>query len=227
MNFELDNKKIEIFYNESNQAKLPIVLLNTFEGEGQDVWKECQNLNMADFILVAISNISWNNDLSPWECQPLYKNDTSYEGKANQYLELLVTKIIPQVESIIKNKLNKEIKFWAIAGYSLAGLFALYSGYRTNYFKRIVSASGSLWYPNFIEYVKSNKISQDVDKIYFSLGNKEKNTKIELLKSVEERTKEIQTFLGKTITTIYEENPGNHFQDTTLRMAKGINWILK
>lgn len=227
MNFELDNKKIEIFYNESNLAKLPIVLLNTFEGEGQDVWKECQNLNMADFILVAISNINWNNDLSPWECQPLYKNDSSYEGKANQYLELLVTKIIPQVESIIKNKLNKEIKFWAIAGYSLAGLFSLYSGYRTNYFKRIVSASGSLWYPNFIEYVKSNKISQDVNKIYFSLGNKEKNTKIELLKSVEERTKEIQTFLGKTITTIYEENPGNHFQDTTLRMAKGINWILK
>lgn len=227
MNFELDNKKIEIFYNESNQAKLPIVLLNTFEGEGQDVWKECQNLNSSDFILVTISNFSWNNDLSPWECQPLYKNDTSYEGKANQYLELLVTKIIPQVENNIKNKLNKQIQYWAIAGYSLAGLFALYSGYRTNYFKRIVSASGSLWYPNFIEYVKSNKISQDVNKIYFSLGNKEKNTKIELLKSVEERTKEIQTFLGKTITTIYEENPGNHFQDTTLRMAKGINWILK
>ena len=227
MNFEVDNKKVEIFYNESNQAKLPIVLLNTFEGEDQDVWKECQNLNIDDFILVAISNINWNDDLSPWECQPLYKNDISYEGKANQYLELLVTKIIPQVESIIKNKLNKEIKFWAIAGYSLAGLFALYSGYRTHYFKRIASASGSLWYPNFIEYVKSNKISQDVNKIYFSLGNKEKNTKIELLKSVEERTKEIQTFLGKTITTIYEENPGNHFQDASLRMAKGINWILK
>ena len=227
MNFELDNKKIEIFYNESNQAKLPIVLLNTFEGEGQDVWKECQNLNMADFILVAISNISWNNDLSPWECQPLYKNDNSYEGKADQYLEFIVTQVIPQVENNIKNKLNKQIQYWAIAGYSLAGLFALYSGYRTNIFKRIVSASGSLWYPNFIEYVKSNKISQDVNKIYFSLGNKEKNTKIELLKSVEERTKEIQTFLGETITTIYEENPGNHFQDTTLRMAKGINWILK
>ena len=30
MNFEVDNKKIEIFYNESNQAKLPIVLLLRF-----------------------------------------------------------------------------------------------------------------------------------------------------------------------------------------------------
>ena len=227
MNFELDNKKIEIFYNESNQAKLPIVLSNTFEGEGKDVWKECQNLNMDDFILVAISNINCNNDLSPWECKALYKNDSSYEGKANQYLEFLVTKVIPQAENIIKNKLNKQIKYWAIAGYSLAGLFALYSGYKTNIFKRIASASGSLWYPSFIEYVKSNNINNNIDKIYFSLGNKEKNTKIELLKNVEDRTKEIQAFLGNFITTIYEENPGNHFQDAALRMAKGINWILK
>ena len=29
MNFEVDNKKIEIFYNESTQTELPIVLLNT------------------------------------------------------------------------------------------------------------------------------------------------------------------------------------------------------
>ena len=34
-------------------------------------------------------------------------------------------------------------------------------------------------------------------------------------------------FGSMIFTTIYEENPGNHFQDAALRMAKGIDWILK
>ena len=111
--------------------------------------------------------------------------------------------------------------------YSLGGLFALYSGYKTDIFKRIASASGSMWYPNFEKYVKENKISKNIDKIYFSLGNKEKNSKIEILKTVEDKTKEIYDYLSNNINTIYEENQGNHFQDGILRMAKGIKWILE
>ena len=30
----------------------------------------------------------------------------------------------------------------------------------------------------------------------------------------------------KGINTIYEVNPGNHFTDGSMRMAKGIKWIL-
>ena len=121
----------------------------------------------------------------------------------------------------------KEIEYWVLAGYSLGGLFALYSGYKTDLFKRIVSASGSMWYPNFEKYVKENEISKNIDKIYFSLGNKEKNSKIEILQTVEDKTREIQEFLSKNIETLYEENKGNHFKDGVLRMAKGIKWILE
>ena len=83
-----------------------------------------------------------------------------------------------------------------------------------------------MWYPDFAEYVKKNEISKNIDKIYFSLGNKEKNSKIEILKTVEDKTKEIYYYLSKNINTIYEENEGNHFQDDILRMAKGIKCIL-
>ena len=53
-----------------------------------------------------------------------------------------------------------------------------------------------------------------------------KNSKIEILKTVEDKTKEIYYYLSKNINTIYEENEGNHFQDDILRMAKGIKCIL-
>ena len=49
-----------------------------------------------------------------------------------------------------------------------------------------------MWYPNFEKYVKENEISKNIDKIYFSLGNKEKNSKIEILQTVEDKTREIK-----------------------------------
>ena len=53
------------------------------------------------------------------------------------------------------------------------------------------------------------------------------NKKIEILKTVEDKTKEIYDYLSNNINTTYEENQGNHFQDAILRMAKGIKWILE
>jgi len=227
MNFEIDKKQIEIFYKETDNKELPIIILNTFSGEGNKVWEECQKLNVNDFILVAISKMNWNNDMTPWECPPLYKGDSYCRGYADEYLALIENKIIPKVQDVITNELHKKIKYFGIAGYSLGGLFAVYSAYNTDIFKRVVSASGSMWYPNFAEYVKENEISNNIDKIYFSLGNKEKNSKIEILQTVEDKTKKIQDYLGKKVNSIYEENEGNHFQNGVLRMAKGIKWILK
>ena len=116
----------------------------------------------------------------------------------------------------------------AIAGYSLGGLFAIYSVYKTTIFTRIASASGSFWFPKFIAFAQENKLKADVKKIYFSLGNKESKVKNKVLATVENNTKELEKLLNdKGIKTIYEENEGNHFQNADLRMAKGIKWILE
>ena len=57
MNFEIDKKQIEIFYNETENKKIPVIILNTFSGESNKVWEECKKLNAKDFILVASLNI--------------------------------------------------------------------------------------------------------------------------------------------------------------------------
>ena len=227
MNFQIDNKRIEIFYRGTDNKKLPVILLNCYGDEGNEVWKECINLKTKEFILVVISNLNWNDDMTPWECPPLYKGDSECKGYADNYLKFIEGEIIPKVKEYIINTLHKEIDYFGIAGYSLGGLFAVYSAYKIDIFKRVASASGSMWYPNFAEFVKENEISKNIDKIYFSLGDKEKNSKNELLQTVEDKTKEIHEYLGKNIDSIYEENQGNHFQDGALRMAKGIKWILE
>ncbi len=60
-----------------------------------------------------------------------------------------------------------------IAGYSLAGLFALYAICQTDVFSRVGCMSGSLWFPGFKEYVFSHEPKRWADCIYFSLGDRE------------------------------------------------------
>ncbi len=223
----INKKIINIYCGKNDKEELPVIMINMFQNETKELWEKCIESNISDFILVSISNINWNDDLTPWKCNPIYKGDLGYKGDADNYLKELEELIIPKVKEYVTLKLNKKITYYGIIGYSLAGLFALYTAYKTNTFKRIGSVSGSLWYPDFSDYIKKNKISENVDKIYFSLGNKEKNTKIELLSTVEDKTKEIYEYVSKNINSIYEENEGNHFNDEILRIFKGIKWILE
>ena len=219
---KIEEKTVTIFYNEDFKDKdIPIIILNTFDEDGEKIWNLSKEYNCKEYILVTISNINWNKEMSPWYMKKLYKNDDDYSGEADKYIKQLETKIIPEIKSIVG---DKEM---ILAGYSLAGLFAIYSLYKINIFNKIISASGSLWYPNFTDYVKENKILNKPEKIYFSLGNKESKTKNEILSKVEDNTKYLAEFYkNQGIKTIYEENEGNHFKDPELRIAKGIKSIL-
>ena len=110
-----------------------------------------------------------------------------------------------------------------IAGYSLAGLFALYAMYRCDAFDRAASISGSLWYPHFREFAAEHEMPRRPDRIYLSLGDKEKKTRHPLLKTVQDNTEALAKHyrqLGIEVT--FELNPGNHFEAVDFRSAKGI-----
>ena len=226
--FTIKNKIINVYCKENTLKELPVVILNTFGNEGQEVFDKCIELKSKDYILVSISNLDWNNEMTPWYSKKINKYGEDFLGKADEYIQVLLNEIIPEIKKYIEENLNVKIKNYTIAGYSLAGLFAVYLSYKTDIFSRIVSASSSFWFPKFVDFVKENRISSTVDKIYFSLGNKESKVKNQILASVEENTKELEEiYQSKGIQTIYEENEGNHFTDASLRMAKGIKWILE
>ena len=224
---KINDKIIDIYYDNTDLKELPIVILNTYDSESEDVWNKCKDIKCKEFILVAISNLDWNSDMSPWFAPKLNKHDVDCLGKADEYINLLINDIVPSVEKIIIGDLRISIEYYAIAGYSLAGLFAIYTAYKTDLFRKIASASGSFWFPNFIEFIKKNNISSNVKKIYFSLGDKESKVKNKVLATVEDNTKDIEKIYNlQGINTIYEKNEGNHFKDASLRMAKGIKWII-
>ena len=219
--FAIGSKTISVFPCATPEA--PIVYLNTFSDEGQEVYEAAQAVGCPPFTLVAISDLDWNHDMVPWDSLPAFKNADPCTGGADDYLRILTEEIIPTAEKKIAG-----IPCWrGIAGYSLAGLFALYSIYQTDVFSRVGSMSGSLWFPGMKEYIFSHEPKRRPDHMYFSLGDKESKTRNPVLQSVRQNTEEIHAFYqSKGIDTVFQMNPGNHYNHAAERTAAGIVWML-
>ena len=219
--FETGGKQAALY--QSGEKNSPLILLNNYSDEGASVIQAMREMDTPDCSLLVVSNLNWDHDMAPWYCPPVTANDAPFTGGADDYLDLLLTKILPEARSLLPGT----PRFIGIAGYSLAGLFALYAMYRCDVFDRVASMSGSLWFPDFREYVFTHGMKKRPDKLYLSLGDKEAKTRNELLKSVQEKTEQIVSHyrqLGLDVT--WELNPGNHFRDAALRSAKGIKAIL-
>lgn len=201
----------------------PLIVLNNYAGDGGSVMAALRQSDCPDFNLLCVGNLNWDDDMTPWACPPISPNDAPCAGCADDYLNLLLAEILPKAKASVKGTPSHI----SIAGYSLAGLFALYSMYRCDVFERVASMSGSLWFPGFKEYVLSHSVKRTPDRLYLSLGDKEAKTGNAYLKTVQKNTEEIAEHYKRLgIGVTWELNPGNHFKDAALRSAKGILAIL-
>lgn len=217
---EIENKQITVFKSKINTA--PIVYANMYEDEAGEILSECGKLeNYSPFHFVSITGLRWNEELSPWQHGSVISKDDHFTGEAAEYMRCLTEKIIPFAEESITPG------FRVISGYSMGGLFALYAPYITDVFSRAVSASGSVWYPGFVSYVREHEFRRLPDAIYLSLGDKESRAKNQYLSAVEACTNELYSiYKSRSVNTVFELNPGNHFKDAPYRLAKGIAWAL-
>ena len=174
---------------------------------------EIRKLTDKDFCLICLKVRKWNDDLSPWGSPPVFGKD-GFGGQAEETL------------SMVLQYTGDKSKRYYIGGYSLAGLFAIWSAYQTNIFEGVAAASPSVWFPGFTDYMKEHSIKTGV--VYLSLGDKEAKTKNPVMASVGDRIKEAEAILKERgVKTALEWNPGNHFTDSGLRTAKAFAWVLK
>lgn len=219
--FTIGGKSVSVFPGIEPGA--PVIYLNTYSSEGQQVFQAAQAVGCPPFTLAAIGNLDWNRDMAPWDNPAAFKGGEPFTGGADDYLRLLVEEILPRAE---KNLMGAPA--WrGIVGYSLAGLFALYAIYRTDIFSRVGSISGSLWFPGLKQYILTHKPKRPPDCVYFSLGDKESKTRNPILRSVRQDTEEIYDFYrAMGVDAVFQLNPGNHYDRAAERTAAGIAWLL-
>lgn len=114
-----------------------------------------------------------------------------------------------------------------LGGYSLGGLFALWSVTRTDAFDAVYAGSPSLWMEGWNEYADTHPLK--VEYAYMSLGDKEECTRKQPFCIIGDRVrlqhKRHEAQLGSD-HCILEWNEGGHFNEIEMRKAKGAAWCL-
>lgn len=219
----LDNRTVKIY--KQGKEGLPVIYLNDYGDSGEDLLEQCEEGLCRPFNLVTISGFDWEEDLTPWAAGDIVSDDDNFAGKASEHLTWMLERVRPYVEEIL-GEINS-VSY--ISGFSLAGLFALWSLYQTDVFYGAVCVSGSLWYPGFKAYAMKYEIKRQPSRVYFSIGGKESNTDHPEFKKTEGVFRELNEYYKaeRKICPIFQLNAGGHFKDTEERLVKGFHWILQ
>ena len=205
------------------EGSVPLFYSIDYHENGQLLLEACREVGCKGFNLVTISGLHWNQELSPWPVETVVSRNDNFAGEAAQWLRLLTGEVVPRVEGLLANAPSWRL----LAGYSLGGLFAVWAAHQTDLFSRILSASGSMWYPGWLEYAGSHELASAVAGVYLSVGEQESTSRNAVLQTVGERTRALSELLaGRGVHTKFEFNPGNHFKNPPLRVAKGMKWLL-
>ena len=97
-------------------------------------------------------------------------------------------------------------------------------------FQRIGAVSGSFWFPGLLDYVDQQLSGGAVGltHAYLSLGDREARTPNPQIMHVRENAELLASKLESAgITSMFELNRGNHFQNVEGRMQKALDWLVK
>lgn len=216
----MENEQYNFIKGKTDDA--PLIVIPSFKDNSLDLKKEIEKLTDKDFSLLVIYVSDWNNDLSPYVASSVFKGTSDFKGNADSFLEY----VLNLIKKVILEENVRPI-YKALTGYSMAGLFAIYTLFKTNEFLKVGSVSGSLWYPLFSEFVEKNEVLQGIFTFYMSLGDKEKKKSNKIMSEVETNSLIIfERIKPQFNNSKFEFNPGNHFKDEDLRIAKCISYLL-
>lgn len=173
-------------------------------------------------LLVAFQAENWNDELSPWAMAAVFGKE-GFGGGAEETLIFAEKKLLPQVRE--KYGLDENVRI-LLGGYSLAGLFSLWSGYQTKTFDAIAAVSPSVWFDSWVQYAEEHRPMTDI--IYLSLGDREEKAKNQIMKQVGDAIRtQAEILKEQNIMSTLEWNAGGHFQDSGKRTAKGFLWCIE
>ena len=199
--------------------------------------------------LVNVGVDLWEKNFSPWCAPRVFAKGPNFGDGAQKTLNTLINQVIPWTES----ELTEPPAYRALVGYSLAGLFSLWVGVSqpgvsrsgtpqqvargcqpdntpVAIFQRIGAVSGSFWFPDLLDYVDQQLSGGAVGltHAYLSLGDREARTPNPQIMHVRENAELLASrFENAGITSKFELNRGNHFQNVEGRMQKALDWLVK
>lgn len=215
----MEDSKIKIFKNGDGGPLIILGASKHSEDTAQSVFELVkESAPGKPFVLASFAAHDWDRAFSPWPS----KRDERFWGGGEETLEEIRKLIDGELREYSRQKIF-------MAGYSLAGLFSLWSLYRSEMFDGCACCSGSLWFEGWTEFASKNQIRRK-GIVYISLGGKEEKTKDPVMATIGGATRQQDKILEKDPNVKKKTlvmNPGGHFSSPDKRLAKGITWLLE
>lgn len=214
---QIDNLKVTLIGG--NSARICYMLYPYEEVIG---WAYAGAKNY-DVSIAVITNIDWDNELTPWPAAGVPTGSPDFAGRARQFLDIIRDDVMPAAEKALGIEPDAQR---TLVGVSLSGLFTLWQWLECNLFDNIISLSGSFWYEYFAVWVKSRTVPAKKGRAYFLLGIKEALSPVPQFKPVQTDTVEIVDFLkAHGIDCQFDLVPGNHYQFADQRLTRAFTWM--
>ena len=172
------------------------------------------------FVLAAFQVFDWDLDLTPWHDDAINRKP-EVGTKTFDTLRYVTESLLPALEAEYGNLPV------ILGGYSLGGLFALWSSSQTDRFAAIAAASPSLWIRNWLDFAQAHPVK--TAKVYLSLGDQEEHVKNRAIARVGDSVRGeyelLKAQLGEENCTL-AWNAGGHFQDGDKRQAAAFSWCI-
>lgn len=206
--------------------------------------------------LVNVGVDLWEENFSPWYAPRVFAKGPNFGDGAQKTLDTLINHVIPWTESELTDPPTYRVLVgYSLAGlFSLwAGVSqqvargcqpddapsqpgpssqpgAPHVDAPAATFQRIGAVSGSFWFPGLLDYVDQqlNGGAVGLTHAYLSLGDREARTPNPQIMHVRENAELLASKLKSAgITSTFELNRGNHFQNVEGRMQKALDWLVK
>lgn len=223
-------KEIEIFIHDNSSCHTVIYVLDGEKLIPNLITCFEESNSKALPVLVSLSGDNRLNDYTPWPASSLAGHFPDFGGDAETYLGWMENELMPAVEDFLKesgNDVNQGITFESVLlGYSLGGLFSIYASFLSKAFAKIVSISGSFWYPEWDSFIQNHRPVKSDVKYLMIYGNREGFGKKTIQKDAVTRSELTYCFLSQYT----EEFPviiddGGHHDHLKERLAHAAKWI--
>ncbi len=173
------------------------------------------------FVMATFDTGDWARALMPWQ-DTAVSRDVEVGLHARDTLYFIEQSLLPWLANRYGNLPC------IIGGYSLGGLFALWTAMETATFSAVAAASPSLWIDGWLNYAQSHPIM--AKNVYISLGDREEHCRNQRMKRIGDCVRQqheiLRMQLGDAHTTL-EWNHGGHFGEEAERTARAFAWCMQ
>ena len=217
-NWEGIRVRVSLPSNYEPQQAYPVVLLN--DGELDYLSNLSQSV-----ILVGLIPENRLDDFTPWQAVALKEGAPDFGGKVDQYHQKLFQGILKILK---KDYLIDESRI-AYGGYSLGGLAAVYSLYRSHLPATcIFSICGSFWYPEFIDFCREHTLMQSQSLIYLQNGQTEGSNHSNRLSKAPLFARELHDLISEAVPSTYSTfDAYGHHEALDQRYQQFCDWLMK